>query len=112
MFSVSNSSPIASVNNLSTFPLDGVSAAAPGFAQVLPVNVGSTPVNVSGVTQWPNVQQQQQQHSLFPATGNQSTAQQFIQSVSGPSSNQVELLVWTVNFVIVLSSNAAFSITF
>ncbi|GMN50485.1 hypothetical protein TIFTF001_019643 [Ficus carica] len=76
------------VNNLSTFPLDGVSAAAPGFAQVLPVNVGNTPVNVSGVAQWPTVQQQQQQHSLFPATGNQSTAQQFIQSVSGPSSNQ------------------------
>ncbi|XP_024029800.1 probable ADP-ribosylation factor GTPase-activating protein AGD14 isoform X1 [Morus notabilis] len=80
------------VNNLSSFPLDGVSAVAPGLAPALPVNGGNTLVNVSGATHWPTVQQQhqpqQQQPSLFPAAGNQSTAQQFIQSVTGPSSNQ------------------------
>ena len=85
-------------------PLDGVSVAAPGMTPVLPVNGTNTLGNVPGSTQWhslPQQQQQQQQPSLFPATGNQLTGQQFVQSVTGPSSYQVGLLMQFLNFVIV-----------
>lgn len=77
-------------------PLDGVSVAAPGMTPVLPVNGTNTLGNVPG-----SLPQQQQQPSLFPATGNQSTGQQFVQSVTGPSSYQVGLLMQFLNFVIV-----------
>ena len=93
-----NATPVASVN-LSTFPLD-----VPGSAPVLPVNGGNPLVNVPGATQWPSVQQPQHQQppSLFPATGNQPAGQQFIQSVTGPANNQVELLVCSVSFLFLL----------
>lgn len=90
----------ASVNNLLVSPLDGVSVVAPGSTPVLPVNGSNTLVNVPGAMQWPTLQQQQQP-SLFPATGNQSTAQQFMHSVMGPSSYQVWLLMRFLNYVIV-----------
>ncbi|XP_062090732.1 probable ADP-ribosylation factor GTPase-activating protein AGD14 isoform X2 [Humulus lupulus] len=76
-----------SVNNLLVAPLDGVSVAAPVSTPVLPVNGGNTLVNMPGAMQWPTMQQQQQP-SLFPAAGNQSSGLQFQQPVTGPSSFQ------------------------
>lgn len=83
---VTNAPAVASVSNLSTFPITGASVAAP--VSVLPVNGGNSFVNVPGAGQWSTVNQQQP--SLFPASGNQSTPQPFVQSVAGPSSNQVD----------------------
>ncbi|KAF4349543.1 hypothetical protein F8388_025907 [Cannabis sativa] len=77
----------ASVNNLLVSPLDGVSVAAPVSTPVFPVNGSNTLVNVPSAMQWPNMQQQQQP-SLFPVAGNQSSGQQFQQPVTGPSSFQ------------------------
>lgn len=97
-----NAPAAASVSNLSTFPLSGASVAAPVLAPVLPVNGGASFVNVPGGGQWSTMHHQQP--SLFPATGNQSTPQPFIQSVAGPSSNQVELLEWSSQFCYYLQS--------
>lgn len=74
------------IQSLSMLP-PGASANAPGLTQMLPVNGGNPAVKIQGSGQWPNMQHQQP--SFFPASGSQSTAQQYAPSVDVASSNQV-----------------------
>ncbi|KAG7989018.1 hypothetical protein I3843_03G217100 [Carya illinoinensis] len=78
----SASAPVAA-SVLSMFPPGGVPANSPGLT---PVNGGNPVVTIPGSGQGPNMQHQQA--SFFPATGSQSTAQQYMPSVDVASSNQ------------------------
>jgi hypothetical protein len=82
--------PVAApISSVSAFPPGGAPAIAPGLTPILPVNGGSSLLQAPGFGQGPNMQYQQP--SFFPATGSQSTAQQFSPSVDVASSNQVGL---------------------
>ena len=78
----------APISSLSMFP-PGAQAISPGLTPILPVNGSNYVVKVPGSGQGPNMQYQQP--SFFPATGIQSTAQQFTTSVDVVTSNQVSL---------------------
>ncbi|GAV86119.1 ArfGap domain-containing protein [Cephalotus follicularis] len=86
------------VSSFSTFPPGSAFAAAPVFRPRLPVN---------GVDarQWPSVQNQQP--SLFPATGSQTTVQQFTPLTDGASGSQPRNLSFGLNGQGPLSTPAA-----
>lgn len=77
----SDASPVVSLGQISVSPFSGGTPAAATVSNF-------SPVPTSGAGQWPGVPHQQP--SFFPATGGPSTAQSFT-SVSGASSNQVDL---------------------
>lgn len=82
--------PVAApISSLSMFPPGGAQAISPGLTSILPVNGSNYVVKVPGSGQGPNMQHQQP--SFFPATGSQSTAQQFTTPVDVITSNQVGL---------------------
>jgi hypothetical protein len=84
------SAPVAApISSLSMFPPGGAQAISPGLTPILPVNGSNYVVKVPGSDQGPHMQHQQP--SFFPATGSQSTGQQFITSVDVGTSNQVGL---------------------
>ncbi|XP_068337223.1 probable ADP-ribosylation factor GTPase-activating protein AGD14 [Pyrus communis] len=73
---------VAPVSSLSTFPPVGAPVPAPG-SQAFPVNGGNFHLKDAASGQWPTMQHHQP--SLYPVTGIQPAAQQYMPSVDGTS---------------------------
>ncbi|KAK9281921.1 hypothetical protein L1049_004829 [Liquidambar formosana] len=82
--------PLHHVSNISVLTPGsgavGPAAASSGTATLFPISGGDTFTKVNNVGQFPSIQQPQ--HSLFPNADSQSTAPQFIASVSSGLNNQ------------------------